>query len=358
MYPPSIAWAPLSEVLVPKTHAFFIRPLLFGLLLAQTFIWPANAAPVENFYAGKTLSVVIGISAGGGYDLYARALAKYLGNHIPGKPTIVPRNMPGAGSLNATTYLAAVAPRDGTVIGTFARGMPIYPLLFKADYNGSTLGYIGSITTDTSVCITWRTSKIKTWQDVLTSPSAFGGQGKGADPDLFTALLQQLFGAKIKLVTGYPGNADIMLAMQRGEVDGMCGLSYSTLKSTHASWLRDHDVNIIVQAALDKDPELASVPSLLDLATQTKQRQIIKLAVAPQAMARPFALPPDVPSERLQILRDAFGQTMKDPAFLAEAAKLKLDVNPLSGEKIEELVKQLYATPKDVVQEAARAMGG
>ena len=341
-----------------KTSALFATAFggLFLLSHAPISV-PAQAAPA-NFYAGKTVAIVIGYSAGGGYDLYGRLLAKYLGAHIPGKPTVVPQNMPGAGSLNAISYVAAVAPRDGTVIGTFSRAMPIYPLLFKANYDGSKLDYIGSITTDTSVCVTWRTSKIKTWKDLLTTPSVFGGEGKGSDPDAFATLLQLEFGAKLKLVTGYPGTADITLAMERGEIDGLCGISYSTLTSAHAEWLRDKDVNILVQAALEKDPALPNVPSLLDLATQEKQRQILKLAVAPQAMARPFAMPPDVPADRLSVMRAAFDATMKDPAFLAEANTLKLDVNPLPGPKIEDLVKQLYATPKDVILEAAHAMGG
>jgi tripartite-type tricarboxylate transporter receptor subunit TctC len=319
----------------------------------------ARADTVASFYKGKTINVVIGYSVGGGYDTYARLLATYLGKHIPGNPTVIPQNMPGAGSLNAANYLGSVAPRDGTVIGTFARGMPIFPLLFKgADYDGSKFGYIGSITKDTSVCLTWRTSKVKNWKDLLSIPSSFGGEGRGSDPDLFATLLKLQFGAKIKLVTGYPGTADISLAVERGELDGLCGISYSSLKATHSDWLKNKDINIVVQAAVKKDPELANVPSLLDLTTTTKQRQIVKFAVAPQALARPFVAPPASPEDRLAALRTAFDETVKDPAFLAAAAKMRLDVNPLAGAEIQVLVKELYATPKDVVKEAAEAMGG
>ena len=342
-----------------KTRSVLLRTLLLSVALAQAVgLSDANAASVADFYKGKKVSVVIGVSAGGGYDLYARVLSNFIGRHLPGDPTFVPQNMPGAGSLNAIAYLANVAPRDGTVMGTFARGMPLYPLLFKSTFNGSKLNYVGSVTTDTSLCITWRSSKIKTWRDLLAVPSVFGGQGKGADPDLFTSLVQNLFGAKIKLVTGYPGNADILLAMQRGEVDGMCGLSYSTLESTHGDWLRTGSVNVIAQAAVTKEPSLPNVPSLLDLATETKQRQVIELAVAPQALARPFALPPETPADRVQAMRNAFDATMQDPAYLAAAEKAKLEVHPLSGEKIEDLITRLYATPKDVVKEAASAIGG
>ena len=327
------------------------------LCIALSWIRPAPAASAE-FYAGKTISMVIGFAAGGGYDIYGRLLASHLGAHLAGSPKVVPQNMPGAGSLNAIAYTASVAPRDGTEIATFSRSMPLYPLLFGAHYDGSKLNYIGSIANDTSVCITWRTSKIKSWSDMIASPSIFGGEGKGADPDVFTALLQQVFGAKIKLVTGYPGTSDMTLAMQRGEIDGMCGISYSTLASAHADWLRDKDINIIVQAALTKDPGLPDTPLLIDQAANDNQRQVIKLAVAPAAMARPFAMPPDVPADRLQAVRAAFDATMTDPAFLADAKKANLDVGPLSGTKLEALVQELYATPKSIVEQASRAMGG
>jgi tripartite-type tricarboxylate transporter receptor subunit TctC len=236
--------------------------------------------------------------------------------------------------------------------------MPIYPLLYGGDFDGRKLSYLGSITTDTSVCISWHTTPVKTWNDVLSKPFRVGGQGKGSDPDLFATLLKTEFNPKVQLISGYPGTADITLAMQRGEVDGLCGISYSTLKSAHAAWLRDKQINILVQAALDKDPALANVPMLLDEAKEQRQHQIVRLAVAPQALARPFAAPPEMPADRLAALRDAFEKTMKDPEFLAEAAKLDVDVNPLKGTEIEKVVRELYDTPKDVVEAAARATGG
>ena len=318
----------------------------------------SQSAAADDFYKGKTVTVYIGYSAGGGYDLYARLLTRHLGKHIPGNPTVLAESMPGAGSLKAISYIAKVAPRDGTAIGTFARGMPIYPLLFSPDFDGTRLGYLGSITKDTSVCISWHSSRVQKWEDLFAGTANFGGEGKGADPDAFATLLSLEFGAKIKLVTGYPGTAEMTLAMERGELDGLCGISYSTLTSAHADWLRDKTINILVQAALEKDPALPNVPSLLDLATQKKQHDVVRFAVAPQAMARPFAVPPGVPADRLAELRAAFDDTMKDPEFLADAAQAQLDVNPLSGAKINELVDELYKTPKDVVTEASRALGG
>jgi tripartite-type tricarboxylate transporter receptor subunit TctC len=318
---------------------------------------PLRAEPIADFYAGKSINLSIGYSAGGGYDLYARLLARHLGRNIPGKPNIVPQNMPGAGSLKVATYINAVAPRDGTAIGTFARGMPIYPLLFSPDFDGAKLGYLGSITSDTSVCITWNNSKIKTWDDLMTKPSVFGGEGKGSDPDMFATLLREEFKADLKLVSGYPGTADITLAMERGEVDGLCGISLSTIRAAHGDWLTQKKINVVVQAATKPDPAIPGTPFMPDLAKSPAQKQIIALAVAPQAMARPFVTPPDVPPERLKALQDAFDRTMKDPEFLADAQKSKLDVNPMTGPEITTLVRELYKTPQDVAQATARSLG-
>ena len=318
---------------------------------------PLRAEPVADFYAGKSINLSIGYSAGGGYDLYARLLARHLGRNIPGKPNIVPQNMPGAGSLKVATYINAVAPRDGTAIGTFARGMPIYPLLFSPDFDGAKLGYLGSITSDTSVCITWNNSKIKTWDDLMTKPSVFGGEGKGSDPDMFATLLREEFKANLKLVSGYPGTADITLAMERGEVDGLCGISLSTIRAAHGDWLTQKKINVVVQAATKPDPAIPGTPFMPDLAKTPAQKQIIALAVAPQAMARPFVAPPDVPPERLKALQDAFDKTMKDPEFVADAQKSKLDVNPMTGPEIASMVRELYKTPQDVVQATARVLG-
>ena len=318
---------------------------------------PAIADPIADFYKGKSINLYIGYSAGGGYDLYARLLSRHLGKHIPGKPTVVPQNMPGAGSLKVATYLSSVAVRDGTAIGTFARGMPIYPLLFTPEFDGNKFGYIGSITTDTSVCITWANSPITKWSDVLEKQAAFGGEGAGSDPDMFATLIREVFNAKIKLISGYPGTQDITLAMERRELDGLCGISMSTIRSAHSDWLKQKKINIIVQAALKKDPTIADVPLMLDLATTPKQKQLLNLAVAPQTMARPFVTPPDVPPARLKALQDAFDMTMVDKEFLADAEKIRLDVNPVSGTAITEIVRNLYQTPKEIVEATARAVG-
>jgi tripartite-type tricarboxylate transporter receptor subunit TctC len=330
----------------------FILGLLTSLPMTS-----AQAQDADAFYKGKSVTLYIGYSAGGGYDLYARLLARHLGDFLPGKPNVVPENMPGAGSLKVAKYISSVAPRDGTAIGTFARGMPFYPLLFSPEFDGKKLSYIGSITSDTSVCITWHTSKIKSWSDIASKPSIFGGEGKGSDPDIFANLIKDQFKLDLKLVTGYPGTADITLAMERGELDGLCGISLSTINSAHSDWLKNKKINIITQAALKIDPQIPSTPSLIDLAVTPTQKQVINLAIAPQGMARPFIAPPDISAERLKLLRKAFNDTMKDKSFLEDAEKQKLDVNPMTGEDITKIVSDLYQTPKDVVEIAANAMG-
>jgi tripartite-type tricarboxylate transporter receptor subunit TctC len=325
--------------------------LLIGAALV--FLKPASA---DEFYKGKTLNVIIGYSVGGGYDLYARVLARHLGKHIPGNPTVVPQNMVGAGSLRAANYIYRVAPKDGTVIGTFSRSGAVAPLISSAKFDTRKFAWLGSITKDVSVCITWHSSPIKTWNDLKSHQFVAGGEGAGSDPDIFALLYKNVFGANIKLVSGYPGTNDISLAMERGEVDGMCGISWSTIKSRHADWIAGHKINVVVQAALDKDMDLPNVPLASELASTPDQKKILQLFLAPQALARPFAAPPGIPEDRKLLLQKAFDETMKGPDFLAEAKKLRLDVNPLPGSKIEALVKELYTYPKAIADKAAKAV--
>ena len=318
---------------------------------------PAEAADVASFYKGRTVNLIIGYSVGGGYDFYARVLSRHLGRHIPGNPTIVPQNMPGAGSIKSIMYLYSVAPKDGTVFGTFGRTVPIAPLLgTEAKFDAPKLTWIGSITSDTSLCVTWHQSAVKTFDDVLTKPFTMGGEGAGSDPDVYTAILKNVFESPVKLVTGYPGTNDASLAMERGEIDGMCGLSYSTLRARHADWVRDKKVNLLVQAALKKDADLPNVPLMSELAKNDEQRQVLKLILSTQQIARPYAAPPGIPADRAAALRKAFDETMTDPEFRAEMEKSKADVNPTTGADVEALLKEVYASPKAVANEAAKAI--
>ena len=316
----------------------------------------ADADGIADFYKGRDVSLVIGYSVGGGYDAYARLLARYIGRHIPGGPSIIPQQMTGAGSLRSANYIYSVVAKDGSAFGTFSRSMGIAPLMGQADFDSRKFTWLGSVTDDNTTCVTWNTSPIKTWNDFLEKPSKLGGLGADADPDIWTLLYKNVFGAKTQLVTGYPGTNDVTLAMERGEVDGLCGLSWSTIKTRHAQWLTNHSVNIIVQVALKKEPEMVSVPLATDLATNQEQRQILKLLLTSQAMARPFAAPPDIPDDRKKALIAAFDATVADPDFLAEAQKLDFDVHPVNAATIEALLAEIYATPKDVIAKAAKAI--
>jgi tripartite-type tricarboxylate transporter receptor subunit TctC len=339
-------------------HVRFVGLKKFGLAtlaiaIGATF---AHAQTPEQFYKGKTVNIVIGYSAGGGYDTYARLLARHIGRHIPGKPNVVPQNMTGAGSLKAASYLYNAAPKDGTVIGTFARGMAITPLLTGGDqFDGTKFFWLGSMTVDVSLCIASVNSKIKTLADFINVPSNMGGEGPGSDPDIFALMYKNVFDSKLKLVTGYHGTADMMLAVERNELDGLCGISWSSMKASFSQFIKDKKVNIIVQAALRKDPDLPDVPLTEELAKTTEQKQILQLLIATQEMARPFAAPPGIPADRAQALRTAFVETMTDPEFLADAKKLNADINPVAADKLDALVKELYKTPRDVVAKAAKA---
>ena len=330
---------------------------LIGILVAGLLARPALADGVENFYRGRTVMMVIGYSVGGGYDLYGRLLARFLGKHIPGQPTIVPENMPGAGGLRASNYLYNAAAKDGSVIGTFSRSIPTMPLLTSTvNFDGRKFAWIGSMSGDTSVCLSGAKSTIKDWHDMLTLPVVMGGQSAAADSDIYARLYKNVFGAKIKLVSGYPGTNDITLAMERGEVDGICGLSWGTIKVAHPEWLKEKRVNFLLQAALEKNPELPDAPLSLDLIDDAEKKQILYLHFAPQAMGRPFAAPPGIPADRKASLIKAFDETMKDPALLSEAEKEKMDISPMSGPAIDALLDKLYAIPPDVVAKAAKAI--
>jgi tripartite-type tricarboxylate transporter receptor subunit TctC len=226
----------------------------------------------------------------------------------------------------------------------------------SAQLDPTRFSWLGSMTNEVSLCVTWHTSPVKDWKDSLEKPITMGGEGSGADPDVYALLYKNVFGAKWRLVSGYPGTNDTMLAMERGEVDGLCGLSWGTLRSRHLQWFNDKLVNVIVQAGLKKQPELAGVPVALDLTTDPEKLQILKLFLATQEMARPFAAPPDIPPDRKGALISAFERATHDPELLAEAEKLNVDINPLAAETMDRLLAELYATPKHLVEKAAQAV--
>jgi tripartite-type tricarboxylate transporter receptor subunit TctC len=317
-----------------------------------------KAGTVADFYKGKTVTLLVGYSPGGAYDAVARMLARYLRQYIPGNPTIVVKNEPGAGTLTLTNLLYNVAPRDGTQFGIIARGMAMEPLIGKSNtkFDSTKFTWLGSAANEVSLCATYAGSAVKTWQDALTKPFTVGGNGSGSDPDVFANALRKLFGVKDRLVSGYPGTAEISLAMERGEVDGRCGWSWTSIKSEKSAWLVEKKLNLIVQLALEKASDLPDVPLILDAAHTEQQRQVLKLIFSRQTMGRPFVAPPEIPADRRDALRSAFDQTMKDPDFLADAEKNRIEINPVSGAAIDTLIAELYRSPPDIVAEARKAV--
>jgi tripartite-type tricarboxylate transporter receptor subunit TctC len=332
--------------------------LLAGFVAMAMLPWsPARSESVAEFYSGKTIELYIGYSAGGGYDTYARTIARYLGKHIPGNPTIVPKNMKGAGSLKLTNYMYNVAAKDGTVIGTIGRGMPMEPLLGGkgVQFDPQKFSWIGSANNEVSICGAWHTTGIKTWDDLMSKELIVGGTGSGADTDTFPLILKNMFGAKLKLISGYPGGSDVLLAMERGEVGGRCGWSWSSVKTKKRAWIKEGKVNVLLQMSVAKHPDLPDVPLVMDLAKNDEQKQILKLIFARQVMGRPYLMPPGVPADRVAALRKAFDATLQDPEFLADAEKAKLEINLVTGPEIEDLLKEIYAAPKEIAQKASEA---
>ena len=329
---------------------------LLAAFLALAVVISARADEVADFYRGRSVTLFIGYSAGGGYDAYGRVLARHLGKHIPGGPSVVVQNMPGAGSLRCANFLYNLAPRDGTAIGHFSRGLAMEPLIGTSptQFDARRFGWLGSGTDEVSIFVTWHSSAVKSWDDALIKPFTVAGEGSGSDPDVFSAVLKNAFGARLKLVSGYPGSAEVVLAIERGEVDGRVGWSWSSLKLLKPDWVAGQRVNFIVQLALNKSQELAQAPLILDFADTERKRQILRLVLSRQPMARPFAAPPGLPQDRLRALRKAFDATMADPEFLAEAKHRGLEVNPVSGSEIDRLVDELYSTPPDIVAETRR----
>jgi tripartite-type tricarboxylate transporter receptor subunit TctC len=314
----------------------------------------ASAESPAEFYAGKTLDLEIGYSVGGGYDLYARLLARHLGAHIPGNPTVVPRNMEGAGSLRLANYLYTAAPRDGTVIGATSRGAAFDPLLDEpgAKYDASKFSWIGSANNEVSVCVALQSSGITKFEDLLSKPLTVGSTGAADDTYQLPAMVNAVLGTKFKIVTGYPGGNDVSLALERGEVQGRCGWSWSSIKATRPDWIANKKIIVLVQMSLAKHPDLPDVPLIMDLARNDEQRQIFKLFCARQVMGRPFLGPPGVPADRVAALRQAFDQTVADKAYLDDAETGKFEVNPVSGKDLETLVNDVYRTPPEIIKKA------
>jgi tripartite-type tricarboxylate transporter receptor subunit TctC len=334
------------------------------LVVAMLAALPASIAGAQSpadFYKGKTVELDVGYSVGGAYDLYARTIGRYLGHHIPGNPTVIVKNMEGGGSLRLANWLYRVAPKDGSVLATIGRGTGFDPILGQqgAQFDGTKFTWIGSANNEVSVCVAWNaTSGITRFEDLLTKEITVGGTSMSADTDQFPKVIDGVFGAKMRIVSGYPGGNNVVLAMERGEIQGRCGWSWSSIMSTHKAWIDEKKVTVLVQLALRKHPDLPNVPLIMDLAKTDEQKQILKLIFARQTMGRPYLAPPGIPADRAEALRKAFMDTMNDKDFLADADKAKLEITPVDGADLQKLVAEVYATPAALQKKAAALLNG
>ncbi len=318
---------------------------------------PANSS-VEDFYRGKQYKVLVGSTPGGGNDLFARMFAKHFGKHVPGNPTWAVVNMPGAGGLLVTQQIYKLQPKDGSVVAAVQRGVPLEPLLSGKDlqYDSQKMKWLGSLNKETNLIIAWHTAKVKTADDLFKYEFIAGSSGGGADSLTYPRLLNKTLGTKFKVITGYAGGEEQSLAMERGETDGRASVPWTTVRANHSDWLRDKKINIIVQMALERDPELPDVPNVIEYVKDPKDRQVFELLFARQETGRPYAVPPEIPADRLAALRAAFIATAKDPEFIKDMEQRGGSVELLNGEDMERLVARLYRTPEDVVRMAREVL--
>ena len=329
------------------------------MALASTGVRAADVQPVSDFYKGKIIKFVMSAGEGGGYGTYVNAIIPYMQKYIPGNPKIIVQHIQGAGGLVAANNLYNVLPRDGSVFALIHRAAVSTAALFDRQnirFDPTKFGWIGSMNEERSLCAVWHTAPVKTFADLQKTPITMSGLGPGGDTDVYTNLLNNVFGTKMKLVTGYNSGGAMDLAIERGEVDGRCGWSWSTLISTKASWVTEKKVIFLVQLALEKQPELPDVPLVMDFATTDEQKQILEVALAPQLMGRPLLTPPEIPAERLAALRAAFIASMQDPKFIEDAKRQNLEVSMITGERLETMINHLFAMPKPIIAKTAAAV--
>jgi tripartite-type tricarboxylate transporter receptor subunit TctC len=325
------------------------KPTLAALILCALACTPA---------AAQTTNLVVGYPPGASYDIYMRTLARHLGKHLPGNPTVVVQNMAGAGSLRAANFLFNAAPKDGFTIGMFARGLAMQPLLDPTgiQYEAHKFNWIGSLTSDVSMVLSWHTSSFRTLDDARKREMIVAGTGSGADSVIFPYILNGVLGTKFKVVTGYPGATDFLLAVERGEADGTAGVSWSGVAASKPDWVSGKKINVLVQLGMKKHPDMGATPLVMDYAKTDFERGVLELIFARQDMAYPVVAPPGVPAERVAVLRKAFEAVMKDPDYLADAKKQHLEIDSMRGEEIAKLIERIYASPAAVVARARTAL--
>jgi tripartite-type tricarboxylate transporter receptor subunit TctC len=319
---------------------------------------PTSAQSVEAFYRDRQINFIIGGGAGGGYDVYFRALARHMGKHIPGHPTFIPKNQPAAGGLAAASAMYTTAERDGATIGAFPNNVTMDPLFGNpgARYDALKLNWIGSIGKLQNVCATWHKSPIKTIKQATEREVIVAAAGATTNTAFMPRVLNSLLGTRFRVIAGYDPGTGLTLSIERGEAEGICGLSWSTMKASRPHWIKDRLLNVIIQMGLDKLPDLPNVPSALEIVTDPERKRVLTLILMRQEPGRPVAVPPGVPADRVAALRRAFDATMKDPDFVREANKLNMEIEPLTGAQIHKLLADAYATPKPVIQQAAELL--
>ncbi len=337
------------------------QPILLGLMVM--FLTPALTAHaiaqgVADFYRGKTLSMIIGSGAGGGSDVFSRVFSRYLTKHMPGHPRIIVQNLPAAGGVVAAQEIFNTAPRDGTVLGSVMRTIPFMPLLTeqKVSYDANKMNWLGSLNRETNVIVTWHTSPSKTLDDIFRRRTVVGTSGFGSDSQVYTQLLNRTLGTKFDLVGGYKGGPEIDLAMERGEVEGRVSITWTSLKTGHVDWVKNHKVNVIAQLGLRRDPDLPDVPNVLDLVRDPNDRQVFEFLFARQEAGRPYAAPPNVPADRIGALRQAFKAAADDPEFVADIEGRGGSVEFMPGGELQSLIAQLYETSPQVLKAVRQAL--
>ena len=337
------------------------RPFRAGIMAAlgvSVAAVAAHADPVADFYRGKTLNLIIGTSSGNDYDFRGRLLARYLGRHLPGEPTIIPQNMPGVGGVKAANYLATIAPHDGTTLHMIMSNMMSSEAIGAqgVQFDTRKFFWIGNTSSTPNVTVSWYKSGVTSIEQVKTQQLIVGAPG-GTAGVIYVTAMNGLIGTKFKLVTGYPGGNEVNLALERGEIDGRASNSWASWKSTHPDWVKDKKIIVLVQIGLKRAPDLADVPLLYELAHNDADRQVLTFLSADTAIARSLVATPDTPPERVEALRRAFDATMRDPDFLAEAEKAQLDVDPMPGAEAQKIADSIVNTPPDVVARAKALLG-
>jgi tripartite-type tricarboxylate transporter receptor subunit TctC len=331
------------------------KNLLLSALSFATLTGVAAADPVADFYKGKSITMLVASGVGGGYDTYARVFARYAIKYIPGNPNIIAKNMPAAGGLAAASTLYNNVDRDGLNIGAFANVSTLDPLFGNpgARYDSRKFGWIGSIGKLQNVCATWHTSPVKTIDDAKKREVIVAGSGASSNTAVVPRIINEVLGTRFKIVSGYDPAGGLTMAVESGEAEGICGLSWSTMKASRPDWISGKKLNVIVQMSMERLPDLPDVPSVLDLVTDPERKRVLELILIRQETGRPFASAPDTPEERLAALRKAFDATMKDPEFLADAERNQMEIEPLTGAQIEDFLTKAYSASPDIIAKAA-----